>query len=85
MSQTERAKYLTDLCGNDDLQVGPRWPKASSWARDPGEPSGRLRPRRSINQIIITEYSDLAQSGNFWAMVLVPFWHCLNVTRSLVL
>jgi len=31
------------------------------------------------------EYSDLAQSGNFWVMVLVPFWHCLKVPQSLVL
>jgi hypothetical protein len=73
MSQTERAKYLTDLCGSDDLQVGPRWPKTSSRPRDPAGPSGGLMPRRSMNQIIITEYYDLAQSGNFWAIVLVPF------------
>jgi hypothetical protein len=31
------------------------------------------------------EYRDLAQSGNFWGMVLVPSWHCLNVSQSLVL
>ena len=31
------------------------------------------------------EYRDLAQSGNFPVMVLVPFWHCLKASVSLVL
>jgi hypothetical protein len=36
-------------------------------------------------EIIMKEYGDLAQSGNFWAMVLVPSWHCLKAAWSLVL
>jgi hypothetical protein len=42
-------------------------------AARPGGTERRAEAAPSMNQIIITEYRDLAQSGNFWAMVLVPF------------
>jgi hypothetical protein len=49
----------------------------------PGARAGR-NPSNGL-EIIMKEYGDLAKSGNFWAMVLVPIWRCPNASQSVLL